>query len=133
MTRRYEALFILKPAGTEQEVSRFAAQLEDPIRKVGGHVEHAQSLGRRRLAFRILKQNEGHYHLLRFSAPTAQVSELERLFRLNEGIVRFLILSAEEVAADAQPAAPAGLSVEPPAPASLRSGPWGRAARVERW
>jgi small subunit ribosomal protein S6 len=106
LTRRYEALFILKSAGTEQELSRFAAQLEDPIRKVGGRVEHAQSLGRRRLAFRIARHSEGHYHLMRFWAPTAQVSELERLFRLNEGIVRFLILSAEEVAVEAQ-AAPA--------------------------
>ena len=93
----YEALFILRSAGTEQEVSRSAAALEEPIKRLGGQIEQAQSMGRRRLAFRISKQAEGYYHLMRFLAPTDQLRELERLFRLNEGIVRFMILNAEEL------------------------------------
>lgn len=95
-TRGYEALFILKTAGTEQELARAAAQLEEPIKKAGGTIELAQSMGRRRLAYRISRQAEGHYHLVRFQAPTARIGELERLFRLNEAIVRFIILSADE-------------------------------------
>ena len=103
----YEALFILRSAGTEQEIARSASALEEPIKKLGGRIEQSQSMGRRRLAFRILKQAEGHYHLMRFSAPTDQLRELERQFRLNEGIVRFMILNADEipVMAAATPAA----------------------------
>jgi len=97
-TRRYEALVILKSGGTEQELARQAAKLEEPVKKLGGRIEQSQSLGRRRLAFRISRQSEGHYHLLRFEAPAAQLGELERLLRLNEAIVRFVILSAEEAA-----------------------------------
>ena len=96
-TRAYEALVIFKGGGTEQEVARQAAQLEEPIKKIGGRIETTQSLGRRKLAFRIAKQAEGHYHLLRFQAPTEQIRELERLFRLNEAVVRFVILSADEI------------------------------------
>ena len=97
-TRRgYEALIILKAAGTEQDLARHAASLEEPIKKVGGTIDSAQSMGRRKLAFRISRQTEGHYYLVRFQAPTEQVSEVERLFRLNEVIVRFMILSADEV------------------------------------
>ncbi len=70
MTRRYEALVILKLGGTEQEVARHAAQLEEPIKKVGGSVESTQGMGRRKLAFRITRHAEGHYYLLRFHAPT---------------------------------------------------------------
>ncbi|MBI4343628.1 MAG: 30S ribosomal protein S6 [Candidatus Omnitrophica bacterium] len=105
----YEALFILRSAGTEQELSRSAAQLEEPIKRLGGRIDTSQSMGRRRLAFRISKQAEGHYHLMRFSAPTDQLRELERLFRLNDGIVRFMILNAEELPA------PAAASPEPAA------------------
>ena len=97
-TRPYEALVIFKGGGTEQEIARQAAQLEEPIKKIGGRVETTQSLGRRKLAFRIAKQTEGHYHLLRFQAPTEQIRELERFFRLNEAVVRFVILSADEIA-----------------------------------
>mgnify|MGYP001616596849 FL=1 len=108
-TRPYEALVIFKAGRTEQEVARHAAQLEEPIKKLGGRIETAQSLGRRKLAFRIAKQMEGHYHLLRFQAPTEQIRELERLFRLNEAVVRFVILSADEIA----PFSGATLSLRP--------------------
>ena len=62
-------------------------------------------MGRRKLAFRIARHTEGHSYLLRFNAPTGHVVELERLFRLNEAVVRFMILSADEVAPPAQAAA----------------------------
>lgn len=98
ITRGYEALIILKTAGTEQDMARHAVQLEEQVRKIGGRVESSQSMGRRRLAFRIARQAEGHYHLLRFQAPSGQVAELERLFQLNEAIVRSIILTQDEAA-----------------------------------
>jgi len=98
MTRGYEALVIVKAAGTEQELARQGAHLEEPIKKVGGSVDSNQHMGRRKLAFRIARQTEGHYFLLRFQAPTEQIGELERLFRLNESVVRFMILSADDAA-----------------------------------
>ena len=108
ITRPYESLVILKAAGTDQDVARAAAQLEEPIKKLGGRLTNSQSMGRRRLAFRIARQTEGHYYLLKFQLATQQVGDLERLFRLNETIVRFVILSVEEHA----PATPAPRKVD---------------------
>jgi small subunit ribosomal protein S6 len=112
--RGYEALLILKPGGTEQDVARAASHLEDPIKKLGGSIESGLNLGRRKLAFRISRQTEGYYYLLRFKAPTEQVVELERLFRLNEAIVRFIILNGEE-------AVPITTLSRPPSPHERRS------------
>ena len=98
-TRGYEALVIFRAMGTEQDMAKSATQLDEPIKKVGGRIESSQSMGRRRLAFRIGRQTEGFYHLVRFQAPMGKLSELERLLRLNESIVRFMILSADEMAA----------------------------------
>ncbi len=114
-TRGYEALIILKAAGTEHEMAKHASQLEEPIKKVGGTVESSQSLGRRRLAFRIARQTEGYYYLLRFQAPAERVGEIERLFHLNEAIVRFMILTADETALPApHPTSPgAGRQADP--------------------
>jgi len=114
--RAYEALIIVKASGTEQEMSRQATHLEEPIKKVGGSVESNQHMGRRRLTFRIARQSEGHYFLLRFRAPTGQIGELDRLFRLNDSVVRFMILSADEV--DGPPPAPSEEAA--PAPARRR-------------
>lgn len=110
-TRDYEALIILKTVGTEQELAQRAAQLEEPIKKLGGTIAVAQPMGRRRLAFRISRQTEGFYHLLRFQAPTEQIAELERLYRLNDAIVRFIILGEDELAPLQPSAAPAKAAV----------------------
>ena len=99
MTRVYEAMFIFKPGVSDQDLAQSAAKVEEPIQKLGGRVESSKGWGRRRLAFRIRKQSEGHYHVVRFEAPTDGVVELGRLFRLNESILRFVILNGEEVAA----------------------------------
>ena len=95
--REYEVLVILRAAGTEPEVAKHAAHVEEQVKKAGGNIASSQPMGRRKLAFRISRQTEGYYHLLRFHAPTERVAELERLFRLNDAIVRFIILSAEEI------------------------------------
>ena len=56
--RAYEALVILKAAGTEQDVARAAGQLEEQIKKLGGQMDRSEPWGRRRLAFRISRQQE---------------------------------------------------------------------------
>lgn len=103
-TRDYEALVILRSSGTEQELTQQASRLEEPIKKLGGRIDGIQPLGRRRLAYRIARQTEGCYYVVRFHAPTEQIGELERLLRLNESIIRFLILGEEELL-PAEPAA----------------------------
>ena len=104
MTRDYEALIIVKALGTDADVARAVAQVEEPVKKLGGRIANSKPLGRRRLAYRILRQQEGHYQLLEFQLDPAQVSELKRLLRLNESVVRFLVLNRED-----GPAAPAAV------------------------
>lgn len=107
MTRIYEALVILKALGTEADLAQAVKQLEDPIQKLGGAIATSVSWGRRRLAYRIARQVEGYYHLIQFRLPPQQLDELKRLLRLNEAIVRFLILNRTDhhaPAADPQPA-----------------------------
>lgn len=96
MTRHYEALVILNSTGTDAELQKAAAQAEELIKKLGGSIEKSHNFGRRRLAYRIGRQQEGVYHLVSFQLPPAQLDELKRVLRLNEAIVRFLILNREE-------------------------------------
>jgi len=96
-TRNYEAMVIFRPTTTEYDLTQSTSEVEALVKKAGGRVERSEQMGRRRLAFRILRQTEGFYHLLRFDVPTAQVAELQRSLRLNEAIIRFMILTEEEV------------------------------------
>jgi len=96
MTRSYEVLVLLRATGTEAELAQSAKQLEAPIQKLGGHIDHSASWGRRRLAYRISHQTEGAYQLVTFQMPPANLDELKRQLRLNEAILRFLVLSRED-------------------------------------
>ena len=95
MNRGYEALVILRPLGTEEELAQTLTRVEEAIKRLGGGIDSSKSFGRRRLAYRIAHQTEGHYHLLDFQLPPDQLAELKRQFRLNETMVRFLILAKD--------------------------------------
>lgn len=100
--RPYEALVLLRVAGTEAELAQLVAQAEDPIERLGGRIDSSVSWGRRRLAYRVGRQAEGCYHLLQFGLEPKQLDELKRLFGLNESIVRCLVLNR----ADYRPSPP---------------------------
>ena len=96
MNRPYETLIILKTEGSEAEFAASLKQVEEPIRKLGGQIDQSVSWGQRRLAYRIGRQQEGTYQLLQFQLPPDQLGELKRLLRLNESIVRCLVLKRGE-------------------------------------
>ena len=125
MTRQYEALIIVKAAGTDAEVARAVAQVEALLKKLGARVEQTQAFGRRRLAYRIARQTEGHYHFVVFHMAPAQLDELKRQLRLNDTVVRYLILSrapAKPAAAPpGPPSTPAGAGAPKPAAAAVAS------------
>ena len=115
VNRPYEALVLLKVVGTDAELSQTVTQVEEPIKRLGGQIASSVSWGRRRLAYRVLRQVEGCYHLLQFAMEPRHLDELKRLFKLNETVVRFLVLNRSEAPAVAP--APAAAS----APAAVAS------------
>lgn len=107
MIRTYEALVIVKALGTDPEMQQSAMQADALIKKLGGSVDQSRGMGRRRLAFRINRHIEGYYHWIEFQLPADQIDELKRQLRLNESVIRFLILSHDPAARPAEAAAPA--------------------------
>jgi small subunit ribosomal protein S6 len=101
--RGYEALVIFKTAGTDQDIAKAASGVGETMRRIGGQVQHTQPMGRRKLAYRIARQTEGYYYLMRFQAPTQGIAELGRLLRLGESVVRFLILADDHASVAPSP------------------------------
>ena len=122
MTRQYEALIIVKAAGTDAEVAQHVAQVEELLKKLGARLEQTQAFGRRRLAYRVARQTEGHYHFVVFQMAPDQLDELKRQLRLNETVVRYLILSRASKPASVPPGPPsasAGAGAPKPASAAV--------------
>jgi small subunit ribosomal protein S6 len=94
--RIYEELFIVRPDATDEEVDPVVEQLRGVITQAGGTVDKTEKWGVRKLAYRVLKFNEGQYILLQFTAKPETVRELERRLRVNDLVVKYLTVRIDE-------------------------------------
>ncbi len=88
----YECVLIARNDATQQQVDALAEQITQGMEAQGGAVKKREYWGLRNLAYRIKKNRKGHYMLLGLDAPPAAVTEMERLLRLNEDVLRFLTI-----------------------------------------
>jgi small subunit ribosomal protein S6 len=94
--RIYEELFIVRPDATEEEVDPLVEQLKGVITHAGGTLDKTEKWGVRKLAYRVLKYNEGQYILLQFSAQPETVKEIERRLRVADLVLKFLTVRIDE-------------------------------------
>jgi len=96
MLNLYETMYIVDPARSEQEVESLTEGLKSEIVEKGGEVVDVQHVGKKRLAYAIKKKRDGFYFLLYFRLAGDRISELKAGYRLNDSILRFLILKKGE-------------------------------------
>ena len=96
--KTYETLFIVQPNATDEEVQAAATGVESLVTGDGGAVTVKDIWGKRRLAYEVKKFNEGIYILMRFQSPGESVKKLETHFKLNDDIIRYLVVAFDEQA-----------------------------------
>nr|WP_320131792.1 30S ribosomal protein S6 [uncultured Holophaga sp.] len=104
--RRYETIFIASPTLTDEQVDDLVRQYEGIIAEQGGELLKTDKWGRKKLAYEVQKFSEGYYTLFEMNAGSTLVAELERRFRNNENVIKYLSvrMDAEAKAADRQKA-----------------------------
>ncbi|WP_104697863.1 MULTISPECIES: 30S ribosomal protein S6 [unclassified Helicobacter] len=93
--RHYETMFIIKPTLVEEEIKAKIEFYKEAITKNGGVIETCLDMGMRNLAYEIKKNKRGYYFVIYFKAQPNMVLELERLYRINEDILRFIVIKYE--------------------------------------
>ena len=92
---KYELMFVVNVA--DEEKIKAAVQLvQDVIKKIGGTVDKVDEWGKRALAYEVKKQREGYYEVVDFQADPAQISELDRVIKIHEEIIRHIIVKLED-------------------------------------
>lgn len=91
----YETTVMLDSALRAEELKEFSDRVASFISNNGGEVVKIDEWGKRRLAFEIKKKQYGHYIHIRFSAPAAVVALLEKEYRLNESVLRYLTIKID--------------------------------------
>ena len=94
--RLYEEVFIVKPDVGEEETESVLEGLTKVVTDQGGNIENVDRWGRRKMAYRVAKYEEGTYLIVKFSAKPETVREVERRLRVNDLVLKFLTVRLDE-------------------------------------
>ncbi|MEN4046831.1 MULTISPECIES: 30S ribosomal protein S6 [Sulfurimonas] len=90
--RHYENLVIVKPTFTAEEIQASVKAVEEVITSNGGEIAATNAMGMRKLAYPIEKNERGYYYVIYYSVAPAAIAEIERRFRINEDLLRFITI-----------------------------------------
>ncbi|WP_455377699.1 30S ribosomal protein S6 [Petrachloros mirabilis] len=92
----YESLFIIRPSITDEETNALIEKMKAVAEKTGAQFLKAENWGRKKLAYEVRRERKGTYVYFYFKAPNNTVSELERAYRLEDNIIKFLSVHLEK-------------------------------------
>ena len=91
---KYETLLIVNPTLGEEEVAAVAQKFQALVEK-NGTVDKVEDWGKRRLAYAIEDLHEGYYTLIQFTSAPSFPAELDRVFKITDGIMRSIIVALD--------------------------------------
>lgn len=94
--RDYEIMYIIKPELDEEAVQAVVDRFNTLIADNGGEVVTADKWGKRKLAYEIRDYREGIYILVNFKGEAGTARELDRVLKITDDILRFMIISKEK-------------------------------------
>jgi small subunit ribosomal protein S6 len=89
--RKYELVCIIQPDLDETVFNETLERIQGWVTESGGSVEKTEDWGRRKLAYMIHKQTEGHYVLLNIALDPKSAGALERNLRFHEPVTRHML------------------------------------------
>ena len=92
---KYESVIIINPSVDEEGMKNLIQKFTDIINNEG-KVESVNELGKKRLAYEIMKNKLGFYIVFNFEAKPELIAELERNYRIDDSIMKFITIRKED-------------------------------------
>ncbi len=89
MLSKYESIIIINPAIEDKTavIEKFSTMINE-----NGKVESVEEWGNRKLAYEIKKNTEGYYVLINFEAKPEFIDELERVYKITDEVMKFIVV-----------------------------------------
>lgn len=95
--KKYELMFILSPVLTEDKRKKILNELGELLASNNAEIFHVDDWGKRDLAYKIKKQEEGYYMIYYITlANTEALKDFDHYLRLEQGILRYLFMKRED-------------------------------------
>ena len=92
----YELMYIVKPDLDDQAVQQEIEKVGQLIQTNGGQVKKVTPWGKRRLAYTVKDNREGHYVVAEFDLEQSKVQEVERVLKISDSVFRHLLVRQDE-------------------------------------
>jgi len=89
----YETVYITRPSLADDALDSIHKKVESVITEFGGQIVEKEDWGNRKLAYDIQKEPRGHYTYVAYTGKPGVVHEIERNFRINEHLLRFMTMN----------------------------------------
>ena len=99
----YETVYIVKPDLGNSELNDVQEKYENLLKLGNATIEYKENWGLRNLAYKIQNNKKGFYYLLVFNAKADAVKELERNFKIDENIIRYLTTKTNNIPSEPTP------------------------------
>jgi len=100
--RSYETTYIINASIEDSQIEATIARIAEVIERNGGTITATNRWGRKRMAYAIEKKNNGFYINVEFEGPARMIAQLERVYQLDENIIRFLTILLDKYALEAR-------------------------------
>lgn len=99
MLTEYELMTVLAPTASEEAVTGVMERVTRYINDNGGSVSSQDPWGpgRRKLAYPINRHLEGVFYITRMQMPSEAIAELENQLKINEQVLRHLLIKWEPI------------------------------------
>ena len=94
--RVYEVVFIVDTQVSDEDLTRLTDTFHHIITDQGGSVTKSEIMGRRQLAYKVGRKNEGIYVLFEIEGTGREIAELERRMRVSDQVLRYLTVRVDE-------------------------------------
>jgi small subunit ribosomal protein S6 len=92
---KYESIFVLSALLEDEKIQEIITKVKNLI-ETSAQLEKVEEWGKKRLAYEIEDQKEGYYTLVQFSAGPEFPAELERIYKITEGVLKYLVVRRDE-------------------------------------
>ena len=96
MLNKYESIYIVNPNVEADGIKSLVEKFNALIESEGGKVLETNEWGMKKLAYPIKKFNQGYYVLVNFEAKAEFIDELERVYKITDGVIKFITIRQED-------------------------------------
>ncbi|MDO5556056.1 MAG: 30S ribosomal protein S6 [Clostridia bacterium] len=92
---KYESVIIINPNLEEEAIKGLIEKFSNLI-NTDGKVNSVEEVGKKKLAYEIKKNKEGYYIIFKFEAKPTLITELERIYKITDEVIKFIVIKEEE-------------------------------------